>query len=151
MNKVQKIINEKTKNNIKDFSLNLHFIDVKKKQPSKSGCYYVYTQSGAIQTIEYSKKYNLWNAMDDYIENAFNNDMVLYWIDDMEMNGYRNNKNKKNNKIEMTFGEIASKLLLAYCMGKLNEDKNELNKIVSMGNKELTKNLVDKGQLIDWD
>ena len=36
-------------------------------------------------------------------------------------------------------------------MGKLNEDENDLNKIVTMNNKELTKNLVDKGQLINWD
>ena len=61
------------------------------------------------------------------------------------------NNSNKTNKIEMTFGEIASKLLLAYYMGKLNEDENDLNKIVTMNNKELTKNLVDKGQLIDWD
>ena len=147
MDKIQKIINEKIKNNIKDFSLNLHFIDVKKKQPSKSGYYYIYTQYGVIQNVSYSKKHNLWNAMDDYIEAAFNNDMVLYWIDDIEMNN--NKDSNKTNKIEMTFGEIASKLLLAYYMGKLNEDENDLNKIVTMNNKELTKNLVNKGQLID--
>lgn len=156
MNKIQKIINEKIKNNIKDFSLNLHFIDAKKKQPSKSGYYYIYTQYGAIQSVEYSKKHNLWNAMDDYIDAAFNNDMVLYWIDDIEINNNKDSKNSNNNsnktnKIEMTFGEIASKLLLAYYMGKLNEDENDLNKIVTMNNKELTKNLVDKGQLINWD
>ena len=84
--------------------------------------------------------------------------MVLYWIDDIEINKNKDSKNSnsnnnsnKTNKIEMTFGEIASKLLLAYYMGKLNEDENDLNKIVTMNNKELTKNLVDKRQLIDWD
>ena len=82
--------------------------------------------------------------------------MVLYWIDDIEINNNKDSKNSSNNnnktnKIEMTFGEIASKLLLAYYMGKLNEDENDLNKIVTMNNKELTKNLVDKGQLINLD
>lgn len=164
MNEIQRIMNEKKENNIKNFSLDLHFVDVNEKQPSKSGYYYIYTQYGAIQSVYYSKKYNLWNAMDDYIDAAFNKDMVLYWIDGIGMDDYidsqtkenkkdkgNNKSNNKTNKIEMTFGEIASKLLLAYYMGKLNKDENNLNKIATMNNKELTKNLVDKGQLINWE
>lgn len=143
MDEIQRIINEKNKNNINKFSLNLHFINPKIKQPSISGYYYIYTRYGAIQSVYYSKKHNLWNAMDDYTKAAFKDDMVLYWIDGI--------KEDDGNKIEMTSGEFASKLLLAYYAGKLNEDENKLNEIATMNNTDVEKNIAKKGQLIDWD
>jgi len=152
MDEIQRIMNEKNENNINKFSLDLHFINPKIKQPSISGYYYIYTKYGAIQSVYYSKKHNLWNAMDDYTKAAFKDDMVLYWIDDIKKEDNENNKdNNKGNKIEMTSGEFASKLLLAYYAGKLNEEENSLNEIATMNNTDVVKNIADKGQLIDWD
>ena len=154
MDCIQEIMNKKVENNIKEFSLNLHFVDAKIKQPSVSGYYYIYTKYGAIQSIYYSKKHNLWNAMDDYTDAAFDNNMVLYWIDGIKKEESVNNKKEKknkNDKIEMTSGELASKLLLAYYSGKLNENENALKEIATMSNQNIIYRLIDKGQLIDWD
>lgn len=154
----QDLLKKKQKDKIKKFSINFNFISCKEKLPSESGSYYVYTSYGEIQSLEYSKEYNLWNASDDYIDAAFDDDIVLYWSENVnndsndEFNDKDNdNNNNKNNKLTMTPGELASKLLLAYYSGKLNEDDNCLKEIATMNNEDIIKNITDKGQLIDWD
>lgn len=137
----QDLLKKKQKDKIKKFSINFNFISCKEKLPSESGSYYVYTSYGEIQSLEYSKEYNLWNASDDYIDAALDDDIVLYWSENVN----------KNNKLTMTPGELASKLLLAYYSGKLNEDDNCLKEIATMNNEDIIKNITDKGQLIDWD
>lgn len=156
----QDLLKKLQKDKIKKFSINFNFISCKEKLPSESGSYYVYTSYGEIQSLEYSKEYNLWNASDDYI-NAALDDVVIYWsenvnndindeFNDKDNDKNNNNINNKNNKVIMTPGELASKLLLAYYSGKLNEDEDSLKEISIMNNTDVIKNISDKGQLIDW-
>ena len=146
----QNLLKKQQKEKIKKFSINFNFISCKEKLPSESGFYYVYTSYGEIQSLEYSKKYNLWNANDNYIEAAFDNNIVLYWSENINTDNYNLDENK-NNKVIMTPGELSSKLLLAYYSGKLNEDEDRLKEISIMNNTDVIKNISDKGQLIDWD
>ena len=146
----QDLLKKLQKDKIKKLSINFNFISCKEKLPSESGSYYVYTSYGEIQSLEYSKKYNLWNANDNYIEAAFDNNIVLYWAENINTNNDNLDENK-NNKVIMTPGELSSKLLLAYYSGKLNEDEDILKEISIMNNTDVIKNISDKGQLIDWD
>lgn len=155
---LQNLLKKQKKDKIKKFSINFNFISCKEKLPSESGSYYVYTSYGEIQSLEYSKEYNLWNASDDYIYAALNDDVVIYWSENVNDNinnefndKDNNNNNNNNNKLIMTPGELASKLLLAYYSGKLNENENSLKEIATMNNEDIIKNITDKGQLIDCD
>lgn len=146
----QNLLIKQQKEKNKKFSINFNFISCNEKLPSESGFYYVYTSYGEIQSLEYSKKYNLWNANDNYIEAAFDNNIVLYWSENINTDNDNLDENK-NNKVIMTPGELSSKLLLAYYSGKLNEDEDILKEISIMNNTDVIKNISDKGQLIDWD
>ena len=146
----QNLLKKQQKEKIKKFSINFNFISCNEKLPSESGFYYVYTAYGEIQSLEYSKKYNLWNANDNYIEAAFDNNIVLYWSENINTDNDNLDENK-NNKVIMTPGELSSKLLLAYYSGKLNEDEDILKEISIMNNTDVIKKISDKGQLIDWD
>lgn len=145
----QNLLTKQQKEKNKKLSINFNFISCNEKLPSESGFYYVYTAYGEIQSLEYSKKYNLWNANDNYIEAAFDNNIVLYWAENINTDNNNDNQNNKNNKVIMTPGELSSKLLLAYYNGKLNEDENSLKEIATMNNTDVIKNISDKGQLID--
>lgn len=147
---LQNLLTKQQKEKNKKLSINFNFISCNEKLPSESGVYYVYTSYGEIQSLEYSKKYNLWNANDNYIESAFDNNIVLYWSENINTDNDNLDENK-NNKVIMTPGELSSKLLLAYYNGKLNEDENSLKEIATMNNEDIIKNISDKGQLIDWD
>ena len=81
---------------------------------------------------------------------AFDNNIVLYWAENINTDNDNLDENK-NNKVIMTPGELSSKLLLAYYSGKLNEDEDILKEISIMNNTDVIKNISDKGQLIDWD
>lgn len=140
---LQNLLTKQQKEKNKKLSINFNFISCNEKLPSESGVYYVYTAYGEIQSLEYSKKYNLWNANDNYIEAAFDNNIVLYWSENINTDN--------DNKVIMTPGELSSKLLLAYYSGKLNEDEDILKEISIMNNTDVIKNISDKGQLIDWD
>lgn len=146
----QNLLTKQQKEKNKKFSINFNFISCNEKLPSESGFYYVYTAYGEIQSLEYSKKYNLWNANDNYIDAAFDNNIVLYWSENINTDNDNLDENK-NNKVIMTPGELSSKLLLAYYSGKLNEDEDILKEISIMNNTDVIKNISDKGQLIDWD
>lgn len=150
---LQNLLTKQQKEKNKKFSINFNFISCNERLPSESGFYYVYTAYGEIQSLEYSKKYNLWNANDNYIDAAFNNNLVLYWAENIntDTDNLDENKNNKNNKVIMTPGELSSKLLLAYYSGKLNEDEDILKEISIMNNTDVIKKISDKGQLIDWD
>lgn len=145
---LQNLLTKQQKEKNKKLSINFNFISCNEKLPSESGVYYVYTAYGEIQSLEYSKKYNLWNANDNYIESAFDNNIVLYWSENINTDNDNLDENK-NNKVIMTPGELSSKLLLAYYNGKLNEDENSLKEIATMKNEDIIKNISDKGQLID--
>ena len=147
----QDLLKKKQKDKIKKFSINFNFISCNEKLPSESGFYYVYTAYGEIQSLEYSKEYNLWNASDDYIDAALDDDIILYWAENVNTDNNNDNQNNKNNKVIMTPGELSSKLLLAYYSGKLNEDEDILKEISIMNNTDVIKNISDKGQLIDCD
>lgn len=147
---LQNLLTKQQKEKNKKLSINFNFISCNEKLPSESGVYYVYTSYGEIQSLEYSKKYNLWNANDNYIEAAFDNNIVLYWSENINTDNDNLDENK-NNKVIMTPGELSSKLLLAYYSGKLNEDEDILKEISIMNNTDVIKNISDKGQLIDWD
>ena len=147
----QDLLKKKQKDKIKKFSINFNFISCNEKLPSESGFYYVYTAYGEIQSLEYSKEYNLWNASDDYIDAALDDDIILYWAENVNTDNNNDNQNNKNNKVIMTPGELSSKLLLAYYSGKLNEDEDILKEISIMNNTDVIKNISDKGQLIDLD
>lgn len=147
---LQNLLTKQQKEKNKKLSINFNFISCNEKLPSESGVYYVYTSYGEIQSLEYSKKYNLWNANDNYIESAFDNNIVLYWSENINTDNDNLDENK-NNKVIMTPGELSSKLLLAYYSGKLNEDEDILKEISIMNNTDVIKNISDKGQLIDWD
>lgn len=146
----QDLLKKLQKDKIKKLSINFNFISCKEKLPSESGSYYVYTSYGEIQSLEYSKEYNLWNASDDYIDAAFDNNIVLYWSENINTDNDNLDENN-DNKVIMTPGELSSKLLLAYYSGKLNEDEDILKEISIMNNTDVIKNISDKGQLIDWD
>ena len=146
----QNLLTKQQKEKNKKLSINFNFISCNEKLPSESGLYYVYTAYGEIQSLEYSKKYNLWNANDNYIEAAFDNNIVLYWSENINTDNDNLDENK-NNKVIMTPGELSSKLLLAYYSGKLNEDEDILKEISIMNNTDVIKNISDKGQLIDLD
>ena len=146
----QNLLTKQQKEKNKKLSINFNFISCNEKLPSESGFYYVYTSYGEIQSLEYSKKYNLWNANDNYIEAAFDNNIVLYWAENINTDNDNLDENK-NNKVIMTPGELSSKLLLAYYSGKLNEDEDILKEISIMNNTDVIKNISDKGQLIDLD
>lgn len=146
----QNLLIKQQKEKNKKFSINFNFISCNEKLPSESGSYYVYTAYGEIQSLEYSKKYNLWNANDNYIEAAFDNNIVLYWSENINTDNDNLDENN-DNKVIMTPGELSSKLLLAYYSGKLNEDEDILKEISIMNNTDVIKNISDKGQLIDWD
>lgn len=146
---LQNLLTKQQKEKNKKFSINFNFISCNEKLPSESGFYYVYTAYGEIQSLEYCKKYNLWNANDNYIEAAFDNNIVLYWAENI--NTDNDNDNYNDNKVIMTPGELSSKLLLSYYSGKLNEDEDILKEISIMNNTDVIKNISDKGQLIDWD
>lgn len=146
----QNLLTKQQKEKNKKFSINFNFISCNERLPSESGFYYVYTSYGEIQSLEYSKKYNLWNANDNYIEAAFDNNIVLYWSENINTDNDNLDENK-NNKVIMTPGELSSKLLLAYYSGKLNEDEDILKEISIMNNTDVIKNISDKGQLIDLD
>ena len=146
----QNLLTKQQKEKNKKFSINFNFISCNEKLPSESGFYYVYTAYGEIQSLEYSKKYNLWNANDNYIDAAFKDNIVLYWAENINTDNDNLDENK-NNKVIMTPGELSSKLLLAYYSGKLNEDEDILKEISIMNNTDVIKNISDKGQLIDWD
>lgn len=147
---LQNLLTKQKKGKNKKFSINFNFISCNERLPSESGVYYVYTAYGEIQSLEYCKKYNLWNANDHYIDAAFDNNMVLYWSENINTDNDNLDENK-NNKVIMTPGELSSKLLLAYYSGKLNEDEDILKEISIMNNTDVIKNISDKGQLIDWD
>ena len=146
----QNLLTKQQKEKNKKLSINFNFISCNEKLPSESGFYYVYTAYGEIQSLEYSKKYNLWNANDNYIEAAFKDNIVLYWAENINTDNDNLDENK-NNKVIMTPGELSSKLLLAYYSGKLNEDEDILKEISIMNNTDIIKNISDKGQLIDLD
>ena len=147
---LQNLLTKQQKEKNKKFSINFNFISCNERLPSESGFYYVYTAYGEIQSLEYSKKYNLWNANDHYIDAAFKDNIVLYWAENINTDNANLDENN-NNKVIMTPGELSSKLLLAYYNGKLNEDENSLKEIATMNNEDIIKNISDKGQLIDWD
>lgn len=147
---LQNLLTKQQKEKNKKFSINFNFISCNEKLPSESGVYYVYTAYGEIQSLEYCKKYNLWNANDNYIDAAFEDNIVLYWAENINTDNDNLDENK-NNKVIMTPGELSSKLLLAYYSGKLNEDKDILKEISIMNNTDVIKNISDKGQLIDLD
>ena len=147
---LQNLLTKQQKEKNKKFSINFNFISCNERLPSESGFYYVYTAYGEIQSLEYCKKYNLWNANDNYIDAAFEDNIVLYWAENINTDNDNLDENK-NNKVIMTPGELSSKLLLAYYSGKLNEDKDILKEISIMNNTDVIKNISDKGQLIDLD
>lgn len=147
---LQNLLTKQQKEKNKKLSINFNFISCNEKLPSESGFYYVYTSYGEIQSLEYCKKYNLWNANDHYIDAAFKDNIVLYWSENINTDNDNLDENK-NNKVIMTPGELSSKLLLAYYNGKLNEDENSLKEIATMNNEDIIKNISDKGQLIDLD
>ena len=147
---LQNLLTKQQKEKNKKFSINFNFISCNEKLPSESGVYYVYTAYGEIQSLEYCKKYNLWNANDHYIDAAFKDNIVLYWAENINTDNDNLDENN-DNKVIMTPGELSSKLLLAYYSGKLNEDEDILKEISIMNNTDVIKNISDKGQLIDWD
>ena len=137
----QNLLTKQQKEKNKKLSINFNFISCNEKLPSESGFYYVYTSYGEIQSLEYSKKYNLWNANDNYIDAAFQDNIVLYWSENINTDNDNLDENK-NNKVIMTPGELSS---------KLNEDEDILKEISIMNNTDVIKNISDKGQLIDLD
>ena len=146
----QNLLTKQQKEKNKKLSINFNFISCNEKLPLESGFYYVYTSYGEIQSLEYSKKYNLWNANDNYIDAAFKDNIVLYWAENINTDNDNLDENN-DNKVIMTPGELSSKLLLAYYSGKLNEDEDILKEISIMNNTDVIKNISDKGQLIDLD